>query len=168
LIRHRVPADRLCLELTESSVMDEPRRAGEVLTRLRGMGVHLSMDDFGTGYSSLNFLSRLPIDQIKIDRSFIQQMTNSSRDRAIVQSIIDLGRNLDLEVVAEGVTHPGARRALQEMGCHLAQGYLFTAPVPVQDVPSLVSRVGMVRRITLADAELRPVRPLPYRSVVRP
>jgi diguanylate cyclase (GGDEF)-like protein len=168
LTRHSVPADRLCLELTESSVMDEPRRAGEVLTRLHRMGVHLSMDDFGTGYSSLNFLSRLPIDQMKIDRSFIQQMYNSSRDRAIVQSIIDLGRNLGLEVVAEGVTHPGARRALQEMGCHLAQGYLFTAPVSVEDVPSLVSRVGMVGRIALADADLRPVRPLPHRSVVRP
>jgi len=168
LIRHGVPADRLCLELTESSAMDEPRRAGEVLTRLSGMGVHLSMDDFGTGYSSLNFLSRLPIDQMKIDRSFIQQMYNSPRDRALVQSIIDLGRNLGLEVVAEGVTDPGARRALQEMGCHLAQGYLFTAPVAIEDVPRLVSRVGMVGRIALPDAELRPVHASPDRSVVRP
>jgi diguanylate cyclase (GGDEF)-like protein len=155
LIRHGVPADRISLEFTESSVMDEPRRTGEVLTRLHGMGVHLSMDDFGTGYSSLNFLSRLPIDQMKIDRSFIQQMYNSPRDRAVVQSIIDLGRNLGLEVVAEGVAEPGARRALQEMGCHLAQGYLFTAPVPVEDVPRLVSRVGMLGRIALPDAELR-------------
>ena len=168
LVRHGVPADRLCLELTESSAMDEPRRAGEVLTRLRGMGVHLSMDDFGTGYSSLNFLSRLPIDQMKIDRSFVQQMYNSPRDRAIVQSIIDLGRNLGLEVVAEGVTDPGARRALQEMGCHLAQGYLFTAPVPIEDVPRLVNRVGMVSRISLPDADLRAVPARPDRSVVRP
>jgi EAL domain-containing protein (putative c-di-GMP-specific phosphodiesterase class I) len=168
LSRHGVPADRLCLELTESSAMDEPRRAGEVMTRLRGMGVHLSMDDFGTGYSSLNFLSRLPIDQMKIDRSFVQQMYNSSRDRAIVQSIIDLGRNLGLEVVAEGVTDPGARRALQEMGCHLAQGYLFTAPLAIEDVPRLVSRVGMVSRIALADAEPRPLPTRPARSVVRP
>ncbi|HST82425.1 MAG TPA: EAL domain-containing protein [Kineosporiaceae bacterium] len=168
LTRHGVPADRLCLELTESSAMDEPRRAGEVMTRLRTMGVHLSMDDFGTGYSSLNFLSRLPIDQMKIDRSFVQQMYDSARDRAIVQSIIDLGRNLGLEVVAEGVTHPGARRALQEMGCQLAQGYLFTAPISLEEVPDLVSRAGTVGRITLVDAELRPVRPLPYRSVVRP
>jgi EAL domain-containing protein (putative c-di-GMP-specific phosphodiesterase class I) len=168
LIRHGVPADRLCLELTESSAMDEPRRAGEVLTRLSGMGVHLSMDDFGTGYSSLNFLSRLPIDQMKIDRSFIQQMYNSPRDRALVQSIIDLGRNLGLEVVAEGVTDPGARRALQEMGCHLAQGYLFTAPVSIEDVPAMVSRVGMVGRIAWPDAELRSLHASPDRSVVRP
>jgi diguanylate cyclase (GGDEF)-like protein len=157
LIRHGVPVDRLCLEFTESSVMDEPRRAGEVLTRLRGMGVHLSMDDFGTGYSSLNFLSRLPIDQMKIDRSFIQQMNNSTRDRAIVQSIIDLGRNLGLEVVAEGVTDAAARWALREMGCHLAQGYLFTAPVPVEDVPSLVSGMGIVGQIAWSNAEHRPV-----------
>jgi predicted signal transduction protein with EAL and GGDEF domain len=166
LIRHGVPADRLCLELTESSAMDEPRRAGEVMTRLRRMGVHLSMDDFGTGYSSLNFLSRLPIDQMKIDRSFVQQLYNSPRDRAIVQSIIDLGRNLGIEVVAEGVTDPGSRRALQEMGCHLAQGYLFTAPVAIEDVPRLVSRVGMVSRIALPDAELLPAGP--DRSTVRP
>ena len=166
LIRHGVPPDRLCLEFTESSVMDEPRRAGEVLTRLRGMGVHLSMDDFGTGYSSLNFLSRLPIDQMKIDRSFVQQMDNSARDRAVVQSIIDLGRNLGLEVVAEGVTDPGARRALQEMGCHLAQGYLFTAPVPIEDVPNVVSRAGLMGRLAWTNAEHRPVRPRPNRSAV--
>jgi diguanylate cyclase (GGDEF)-like protein len=153
LIRHGVPADRLCLELTESSAMDEPRRAGEVLTRLRGMGVHLSMDDFGTGYSSLNFLSRLPIDQMKIDQSFVAQMYNSARDRAVVQSIIDLGRNLGLEVVAEGVTDPDTCRALREMGCDLAQGYVFTAPVSVDEVAQLVSRVGMVGRAP------RPVQP---------
>ena len=146
LLRHGISADRLCLELTESSAMDEPRRAGEVLTRLRAMGVHLSVDDFGTGYSSLNFLSRLPIDQMKIHQSFVQQMYNSARDRAVVQSIIDLGRNLGLEVVAEGVADAGTRRALQEMGCDLAQGYVFTAPVTVEEVPAMVQRAGMVGR----------------------
>lgn len=161
LSRHDVPADRLCLEFTESSVMDEPRRVGEVLTRLSGMGVHLSMDDFGTGYSSLSFLSGLPIDQMKIDRSFIQQMCNSARDRAIVQSIIDLGRNLELEVVAEGVTNLNARRVLQEMGCHLAQGYLFTAPIPIQDVPRLVRRAGLVEADILVGCRT-PTLPLPY------
>jgi diguanylate cyclase (GGDEF)-like protein len=156
LARHGVPAERLCLELTESSAMDEPRRAGEVLTRLNSMGVHLSLDDFGTGYSSLNFISRLPIHQMKIHQSFIQQMYDSTQDRAVVQSIIDLGRNLGLQVVAEGVTDPGARRALQEMGCHLAQGYLFTAPMRVEEVPRLVHLVG-VQASSYQDAGSPPV-----------
>jgi len=162
LLRNNISADRLCLELTESSAMDEPRRAGEVLTRLRAMGVHLSVDDFGTGYSSLNFLSRLPIDQMKIHQSFVQQMYNSARDRAVVQSIIDLGRNLGLEVVAEGVTDAGTRRALQEMGCDLAQGYLFTPPVAVEDVPAMVSRTGMIGRIpkSVSPTVIRPTTPL--------
>jgi predicted signal transduction protein with EAL and GGDEF domain len=81
---------------------------------------------------------------MKIHQSFVQRMYESPRDRAVVQSIIDLGRNLGLEVVAEGVTDPGTRRALQEMGCHLAQGYLFTPPMAIGDVPALVRRVGVV------------------------
>jgi diguanylate cyclase (GGDEF)-like protein len=141
---HQVPAHLITLEITESSAFAEPGLAGDVLSQLSEMGVHLSVDDFGTGYSSLTYLSRLPVDQMKIHQSFIQQMYNSSRDRAVVQSIIDLGRNLGLQVVAEGVTDPGTRRALQEMGCHLAQGYLFTAPISIDDVPTLVRRVGIV------------------------
>jgi EAL domain-containing protein (putative c-di-GMP-specific phosphodiesterase class I) len=157
LALHQIPADMLCLEITESSAIAEPRLAGEVLSRLREMGVHLSMDDFGTGYSSLTYLSRLPVDQMKIHQSFTQRMHDSPRDRAVVQSIIDLGRNLGLEVVAEGVIDPGTRRALQEMGCHLAQGYLFTPPMAIEDVPRLVRRVGIVPPATGADrVELKP------------
>ena len=144
LALHQIPADMLCLEITESSVIAEPRLAGEVLSRLREMGVHLSVDDFGTGYSSLTYLSRLPVDQMKIHQSFVERMYDSPRDRAEFQSIIDLGRNLGLEVVAEGVADPGTRRALQEMGCQLAQGYLFTPPVAIGDVPRLIRRMGMV------------------------
>ncbi len=144
LALYRIPADLLSLEITESSALAEPKLADEVLSKLREMGVHLSVDDFGTGYSSLTYLSRLPVDQMKIHQSFTQRMYESPRDRAVVQSIIDLGRNLGLEIVAEGVTDPGTRRALQEMGCHLAQGYLFTPPMAVEDVPRLVRRVGIV------------------------
>jgi EAL domain-containing protein (putative c-di-GMP-specific phosphodiesterase class I) len=136
LARHGVPTDLLCLEITESSVIADPRRALSTLSRLRAMGVHLSVDDFGTGYSSLTYLSRLPVDQLKIDKTFVQRLQESSRDRAIVRSIIDLGRNLGLEVVAEGVTDAGVRRALQEMGCSLGQGFLFARPLDPGQLPA--------------------------------
>jgi diguanylate cyclase (GGDEF)-like protein len=160
LARHGVPADLLSLEITETAVIADPRHARATLTRLRQLGVHLSVDDFGAGYSSMSHLSRLPVDQMKIDRSFVQRMYASPRDRAVVHSIVDLGRNLGLDVVAEGVTTPGTRRALQEMGCRLAQGYLFAEPVPVADVPGLVDRLGVVPR-----ALPGPSTPLPRRPV---
>jgi diguanylate cyclase (GGDEF)-like protein len=134
LTRHQLPAELLSLEVTERSVIAEPRRAAEVLTRLHAMGVHLSVDDFGTGYSSLTFLSHLPFDQIKIHQSFVQQVHHTQRGRAVVHSIVDLGRNLGLEVVAEGVADAGTGQLLLEMGCTLAQGYLFTPPVTVEDI----------------------------------
>jgi len=142
LARHGVPASLLCLEITESSVIADPRRAIGTLSRLRDMGVHLSVDDFGTGYSSLTYLSRLPVHQLKIDKSFVQRLQESGRDRAIVRSIVDLGRNLGLEVVAEGVTDAGVRRALQEMGCGLAQGYLFARPLPPALLPAYLDQHG--------------------------
>jgi EAL domain-containing protein (putative c-di-GMP-specific phosphodiesterase class I) len=160
LARHGVPADLLSLEITETAVISDPRRATATLLRLRDLGVHLSVDDFGTGYSSLTYLSRLPVDQMKIDKSFVQRMYDSPRDRAVVRSIIDLGRNLGLDVVAEGVTAPGTRRALQEMGCRLAQGFLFAEPVPVAHVPRLVEMYGVVPR-----ALPGPSTPLPRRPV---
>jgi EAL domain-containing protein (putative c-di-GMP-specific phosphodiesterase class I) len=146
LARHAVPADLLTLEITETSVIADPRRATTVLKRLRDMGVHLSVDDFGTGYSSLTYLSRLPVDQMKIDKSFVSRMYDSHRDWAIVRSIVDLGRNLGLEVVAEGVIDPGTRRALQEMGCGLAQGYLFSPPMKSWELTSFVDSRGVLDR----------------------
>ena len=144
LARHQVPAGLLCLELTESSVIADPRRAILTLARLREMGVHLSVDDFGTGYSSLTYLSRLPVDQMKIDKSFVLRLNESARDRAIARSIVDLGRNLGLEVVAEGVTETASRQVLQEMGCAFGQGYLFSRPVEPVQIPALIARVGQV------------------------
>jgi diguanylate cyclase (GGDEF)-like protein len=160
LARHGVPADLLSLEITETAVIGDSRRTSGTLSRLRDLGVHLSVDDFGTGYSSLTQLSRLPVDQMKIDRSFVQRMYDSPRDRAVVRSIVDLGRNLGLDVVAEGVTAPGTRRALQEMGCKLAQGFLFAEPVPVEEVPRLIDMYGVVPR-----ALPGPSTPLPRRPV---
>ena len=157
LARHGVPADLLCLELTERSVIADPRRATTTLERLRGMGVHLSVDDFGTGYSSLTYLSRLPVDQLKIDEAFVGRVRDSARDLAIVRSIVDLGHNLGLEVVAEGVTDETVRQALAGVGCRLAQGYLFARPFePAKLLPFLEDaasrRPGLAQPATAAPA----------------
>ncbi|MGH2735950.1 MAG: putative bifunctional diguanylate cyclase/phosphodiesterase, partial [Actinomycetota bacterium] len=130
LARHGLPPDCLLLEITESSIMSDPQRASAILSRLDAMGVQLSIDDFGTGYSSFAYLRDLPISEIKIDRSFVFSMTNEESDALIVRSIIDLGRNLQLRVVAEGVEDERTRRSLAGLGCRLGQGYLMSRPKP--------------------------------------
>ncbi|GLY27108.1 EAL domain-containing protein [Kineosporia sp. NBRC 101731] len=131
---HDLPPDLLYLEVTEGDVIDEQDHALASLTRLRALGVRLSVDDFGTGYSSLTFLSRLPVSQVKIHQSLVQELRAGGTGRAVVQSIIDLGRNLGLEVVAEGVTDAHTRIELKRMGCGFGQGYYFNAPVAVGDL----------------------------------
>jgi diguanylate cyclase (GGDEF)-like protein len=158
LARRAVPASLLCLEITETSVIADPRRAIETLTRLRDMGVHLSVDDFGTGYSSLTYLSRLPVHQMKIDKSFVQRL-DSPTDRAIVQSILDLGRNLGLEVVAEGITEPYTVDLLSRMGCTLGQGYLFGRPLPEQEAWDLLDTVAPAPLVAPVPAGLREAPP---------
>jgi diguanylate cyclase (GGDEF)-like protein len=128
LARQGVPADRLELEITESTIMADPERALVVLQELAAMGVHLTIDDFGTGYSSLAYLKRLPVTTLKIDRSFVTSMLDDGQDAMIVQSTIDLARNLGLGVVAEGVEDDATRRALADLGCHAGQGFLFGVP----------------------------------------
>jgi EAL domain-containing protein (putative c-di-GMP-specific phosphodiesterase class I) len=115
-----------------------------VLSRLSGMGVRLAIDDFGTGYSSLSYLKRLPVDALKIDKSFIQGMEADENDAVIVKSTIDLGRNLGLHVVAEGVETKEAWRQLLVLGCDVAQGYYLSRPVPAAELAAWVraSREG--------------------------
>ncbi|MGD0168046.1 MAG: EAL domain-containing protein [Gaiellaceae bacterium] len=122
------------LEITESTMLDDPLRSKIVFERLNAMGVRLSIDDFGTGYSSLAYLRDLPVSEIKIDRSFVLDMTSCADDEMIVRSTIDLGRNLGLEVVAEGVETEEAWNRLAEFGCDVAQGYLLTRPVPPEEL----------------------------------
>jgi diguanylate cyclase len=105
-----------------------------VLDRLSAMGVRLSIDDFGTGYSSLAYLKRLPLNEIKIDRSFVMHMLENEDDAVIVRSTIDLGRNLGLEVVAEGVEDAPTWDALASLGCDVAQGYYLSRPVPAEEL----------------------------------
>jgi EAL domain-containing protein (putative c-di-GMP-specific phosphodiesterase class I) len=103
------------------------------------MGLRLSVDDFGTGYTSLGYLRRLPINELKIDRSFVSQMTVSEEDAVIVRSTIDLGRNLGLGVVAEGVEDPEVLERLRQLGCDVAQGYLMSRPIPAHELSAWLS-----------------------------
>jgi diguanylate cyclase (GGDEF)-like protein len=127
---HNVEPNWLNLELTESIIMADPARAMEVLTRLDAMGVRLSIDDFGTGYSSLAYLKQLPVHEIKIDKSFILNMATNDNDAVIARSTIDLGRNLGLRVVAEGVDTAEVWGQLEAMGCDVVQGYYLSPPAP--------------------------------------
>jgi diguanylate cyclase (GGDEF)-like protein len=134
LDRHGVSPARLDLEITESILMADPVRAMDVLANLRDLGVGVSLDDFGTGYSSLAYLKKLAVDELKIDKSFVMHMDTDEGDEVIVRSTVDLGHNLGLRVVAEGVETPAAWEKLREMGCDLAQGYLLTKPVPADEL----------------------------------
>ncbi|MBA2637088.1 MAG: EAL domain-containing protein [Solirubrobacterales bacterium] len=139
LRRADVPAAALGIEITESMLMVDPRRAQQVLERISAMGVQVALDDFGTGYSSLAYLKRLPIHHIKIDKSFVLNMTTDASDATIVASTIDLGRNLGLRTVAEGVEDEAAYSELRRLGCDVVQGYLFGRPMPPAELQRWVS-----------------------------
>lgn len=128
LTRHDISAASFCLEITESSIMDDPVRALQTLEGLHATGVELSIDDFGTGYSSLAYLKRLPVDELKIDKSFVIKMESDEDDAKIVRSTIDLGHNLGLRVVAEGIETAQAWAMLAKMGCDQGQGYFISQP----------------------------------------
>jgi len=134
LSRTGTDSRRLQVELTESAVMSDPPRAIEVLTRLHDSGVKIAIDDFGTGYSSLVYLKRLPVDQIKIDRSFVQDMLTSDSDRSIVRATIRLGHDLGIEVVAEGVDSQDVFNALEHLGCDVVQGYHISRPLRAEEL----------------------------------
>ena len=133
LVRHGVPASAFCLEITESAIMDDPQRAEAMLNRLSEQGFKLSIDDFGTGYSSLAYLKRLPVDELKIDKSFVMGMETGEDDAMIVRSTIDLAHNLGLTVVAEGVETAAIQDRLRALACDEAQGYHIARPLPVDD-----------------------------------
>ena len=137
------------LEITESAIMADPARVREVVTRLDDLGVRLAIDDFGTGYSSLTYLKRLPVDVLKIDRSFVTGMTADESDRAIVRSTIDLGHNLGLTVVAEGVETQALWEELRRLGSDVAQGWFVAHPAPADEVTPLLrpGAVGVAGRV---------------------
>ena len=141
LTRHGLPAGCLLLEVTEGSLFAESHRAAATLLRLDELGVALSLDDFGTGWSSLGHLRRLPVQELKVDRSFVQRMAADARDAAIVRSVVDLGVGLGMRVVAEGVEDSATWRLLAEMGCDEAQGWLLSRAEPAEVLtPWLLAR----------------------------
>jgi EAL domain-containing protein (putative c-di-GMP-specific phosphodiesterase class I) len=124
----------LLLEITESLVLHDAEQVWHDLRELRELGVRIAIDDFGTGYSSLSYLSQMPVDVLKIDKSFIDDILHSNQQMALVETIVSLARTLDLDVVAEGIELDGHRQALVDMGCPYGQGYLFSRPATVDEI----------------------------------
>jgi EAL domain-containing protein (putative c-di-GMP-specific phosphodiesterase class I) len=138
LHRSAINPNRLKLELTESLVLDNIDETILKMNALREIGVSFSMDDFGTGYSSLSSLKKLPLDQLKIDQSFVRDLSIDPDDAVIVQTIIDMAKNLGIGVIAEGVETEAQRDFLEKQGCPLFQGYLFSKPMPVEQFEQLL------------------------------
>jgi EAL domain-containing protein (putative c-di-GMP-specific phosphodiesterase class I) len=133
-----MPAGQLCLEMTESVLMTDTEENLAALVRLKALGISLAIDDFGTGYSSLAYLRRFPVDTLKIDRSFVEQLGEQDDDAALARTIVQLGRSLGMSTVAEGIEEYGQLAALREMGCTYAQGYYFSRPVPAAEAGRLL------------------------------
>ena len=130
LDRYQLPRHKLCLEVTETAIMNSPQMAENILSSLSDCSIRIAIDDFGTGYSSLKYLRQFPIDEIKIDRVFVRNLDAGGADRKIVNSVVALGRSLDMRVVAEGVESAAAMDALRQLGCDVAQGYYICEPLP--------------------------------------
>jgi diguanylate cyclase (GGDEF)-like protein len=129
-----VPPRLLTLELPERAVIEDPRRALDVLFKLRALGVQLSLDDFGTGAASLTYLGRLPVDELKVDRAFVSRLRSDPRDAAVVRAVVQLGRQLDLRVVAEGVEDEETARRLRALGADALQGHHLCEPLPATEL----------------------------------
>jgi predicted signal transduction protein with EAL and GGDEF domain len=141
LDRWPLPEGALVLEITERTLMSDPGRAVPVLSRLRELGVALSLDDYGTGYSSVAHLGKLPVEELKIDKSFVLRMQASESDAVIVHSTIELGHNLGLQVVAEGVETAAVWELLRRLGCDRVQGFLFSRAIPADEIPAAIADV---------------------------
>jgi len=133
-----LPAEKLELEITESAVMQDAEKTIATLNALHTLGVTLSIDDFGTGYSSLSYLKRFPIDTLKIDRSFMRDITTVPQDAAIVRSVIAMAKSLNLEVIAEGVEHEAQLAFLRNEQCHIIQGYFISPPLPAPEATAFL------------------------------
>jgi diguanylate cyclase (GGDEF)-like protein len=129
-----IPPKSLVLEVTESAMMDEPQRCVDALRELRNIGVTIALDDFGTGYSSLSYLRTLPLDEVKIDRSFVQDVATNTSNQKIVRAVIDIARTFGLRVIAEGIEDERTLDMLRQLGCDRGQGYFFAKPMPPADL----------------------------------
>jgi EAL domain-containing protein (putative c-di-GMP-specific phosphodiesterase class I) len=153
---NNVPGERLCIEITEYAVLDEPEKTARILRRFQSLGVEVALDDFGTGFASMSELKHLPVNLLKLDLSFVQGINTDPFDRAIVESIIRLGKALNLEVVAEGIENGQIVDKLVELGCHRGQGYLISKPVsPTALIPLL--QAGAIPVTHLHPVEVNPL-----------
>jgi EAL domain-containing protein (putative c-di-GMP-specific phosphodiesterase class I) len=152
--QYHVSPEWIWIEITESAVMDDPVTALATLEHLHQLGLRLSIDDFGTGYSSLAYLKRLPVDEIKIDKSFVMGMTDDKDDEVIVRSTIDLGHNMGLKVVAEGVETEAVMLQLGALKCDLVQGYHVSRPLPAAQFSAWLSQwqAGIADKLAQAKA----------------
>ncbi|MEU5720643.1 EAL domain-containing protein [Micromonospora sp. NPDC047738] len=153
LARYGVPPDRLQVEITEGALMADPRRVLASISQLHRIGVGIALDDFGTGYSSLQHLRRLPLSEVKVDRSFVLGMAEDPDDAAIVRSMIELAGALGLRVVAEGVEDERTWRLLHAAGCDVAQGWFYARPMPAEELVTWLSRYRPVHPVSAAEAE---------------
>jgi len=143
--RHQLPPSLLTLEITESGFIDDPASALRILDALAALGVLLSIDDFGTGYSSLSHLARMPVHEVKIDRSFVNGMESNAEFATIVRSAIEMGHNLGLKVVAEGIETELVAQQLRDFGCDIAQGYLYAKPMPLEEFEKWMQNKARVK-----------------------
>jgi EAL domain-containing protein (putative c-di-GMP-specific phosphodiesterase class I) len=154
LERVGVAPDRLVIEITETALLADPEVAAEVLARVAAAGVRVSIDDFGRGQTSLGYLSTLPLHELKIDKSFVADLADNPGHAAIVRSVVELGHNLGLQVVAEGVETQAVAAVLASAGCDIAQGFLLARPMPPDQLPAWLDahRLGAVTAAQTRDA----------------
>lgn len=138
-----IPIPQLEFEITEGALMYDPQKAVEALHQIRHLGAKVAIDDFGTGYSSLSYLKKLPIDALKIDRSFVSGLPEDGPDRAIISAVVAIAQELNLRVTAEGVETAEQRDMLRSLGCDEVQGYLFARPLPAADFFSTLCQHDM-------------------------
>jgi diguanylate cyclase (GGDEF)-like protein len=156
----------LCLEITESVLLDEPERVSETIKSIASHGVRFALDDFGTGYSSLAYLTRLPIDQLKVDRSFVDELGSSARSTAITTAIVRMAQALSIEVVAEGVETQAQLDTVRDLGCELAQGFYFHHPLQASAITALLGAPSARPKRRPAGASFAPSRPAQPRASV--
>jgi EAL domain-containing protein (putative c-di-GMP-specific phosphodiesterase class I) len=142
VLQHGIDPKLLKLEMTETIFLENIEETIATMNELNEIGVQFSLDDFGTGYSSLQYLKRLPLDQLKIDQSFVRDITAGNRDSSIVRTIVAMAQNLDLDVIAEGVETAEQLQHLLDNGCKHFQGYLFSKPVPLEQFEGLLKKQG--------------------------
>jgi EAL domain-containing protein (putative c-di-GMP-specific phosphodiesterase class I) len=140
---HRIPGERLCIEMTEHAVLQEPEQTARILRGFQALGVEIAIDDFGTGYASFTELKHLPVNFLKLDQTFVMGINDDPSDKAIVEAIIQLGRALDLGVIAEGIETSATIDKLLELGCHRGQGYLMSVPMSAEELAPVL-RAGAV------------------------